>query len=363
MLKLEKINKQVGNFSLSDITVTVESGEYFMLIGESGSGKSMLLDTIIGVLQPDSGSLTLDGISLLHLPIQDRNLGIVYQKPTLFPHMTVEENISYPLKIRKIKRENLHTEIQRLARDTEILPLLHRRIDSLSGGEMQRVTIARTLATNPKVLLLDEPMSYLDVQLKRGIRSLLRKLNRAGQTIIHVTHDYDEAWSLADKIAIIEQGRILQVGTPQEVFEQPASVFVANFIGINNFFKATIDRISGDISRSLVKVGAFEIQLNTSYADVCSCFVIIPGSAVQVTEGISKSRAVNSYKGRVVDMHPVAEGFELTVDVGILLITQLTSETYQQLQPEQGKEVCVEIDEKHIKIQTDKKILPNKTGI
>jgi len=354
MLKLEKISKKAGNFSLKDIDFTVEDGEYFMLIGESGSGKSMLLDTITGVITPDSGDLLFNGLSLLNLPIQDRNLGIVYQKPTLFPHMTVEENISYPLKIRKIKKDVVATEIQRLARDTEILPLLHRSVDSLSGGEMQRVTIARTLATNPKVLLLDEPMSYLDVQLKRGIRALLRKLNRAGQTIIHVTHDYHEAWSLADKIAIIEKGRILQTGTPQEVFEHPASVFVANFIGINNFFKATIENLSGGMVKSVVKVGAFEIQINTSYPDGSSGFVTIPESAIGVSRSSSTLGLKNTYSGKVVDIHLVADGFELTVDVGIHLVTQLTSETYQHIQPTQGEAVVLEVDEQLVRFQIDR---------
>ena len=343
MLKLEKINKKTGNFSLVDIDFTVEKGDYFVLIGESGAGKSLLLETITGILTPDSGDILLNGKSILNTPIQKRNMGMVYQKAALFPHMTVFDNIAYPLKIRKIGKEAIKAKVNKLAQDTEISQLLNRNTCSLSGGEAQRVAIARTLATNPIVLLLDEPMSFLDAQLRRGMRSLLRKLNQQGQTIIHVTHDYEEALSLTNKIAIIEKGVIVQSGTPMEVFHHPSSVFVANFIGIGNFYEGRLEPSSAHAGLNLFKTGETKIYINAGEVSVVKGYITIPGESITISEEKIQSSAVNNFQGIISEVYRTIRGLEVVVDVGIQMNVKISEYSFDQLHLKTGKQVWISI--------------------
>ena len=346
MLKLEKINKKVGKFSLRDIDFAVKKGDYFILIGESGAGKSILLEIITGLLTPDSGNIILNGINILNVPPQKRNIGIVYQKPTLFPHMSVFENIAYPYRIKKYTKEEIKIKVQKLAEDTEIEHILKRRIGNLSGGEVQRVTIARTLATNPDVLLLDEPLSFLDVQLKRGMLSLLRKLNQKGQTIVHVTHDYDEALALANQIAIIEKGKIIQSGTPREIFQNPRSIFVANFIGIKNFLKGRLSPSGQGSEVKIFETSAIEIS-TTSNDDVGSeGFVIIPVEKIVVSQEKLDSNIANNFKGYIKDIYQTKFGFEVVIDIGIELSAQISYSTMESLKITIGKCVwiCINTD-------------------
>jgi len=259
MLKLDKIHRKIGNFSLNNIHLEVDEGDYFMLLGNSGAGKTILLEIIAGLVNPDSGLVYIDGENITQTDIHKRGVGLVYQDQSLFPHLSVYDNIAYPLKSKGENKEKIKQQVERLATDTEILHLLKRNPATLSGGEIQRVAIARTLASKPKVLLLDEPLSSLDVQLKKEMSALLRKINRKGQTIVHVTHDYEEAISLANKIGIIENNTIIQVGSPYEVFHHPQSKFVASFIGIKNFYRGEI--ISKELKDSLKVFQTGNVQI------------------------------------------------------------------------------------------------------
>ncbi|PKP33266.1 MAG: ABC transporter [Bacteroidetes bacterium HGW-Bacteroidetes-16] len=341
MLKLEKINKKAGNFSLVDIDFTVGKGDYFTLIGESGAGKSMLLEIIMGIIAPDSGNILLNKKSILNTPTQKRKLGIVYQKPTLFPHMSVFENIAYPLKIKKFSKEEIKIKVMQLSEDTEITHLLKRNIGSLSGGEMQRVTIARTLATNPEILLLDEPLSFLDVQLKRGILALLRKLNQQGQTIIHVTHDYEEALSLTNKIAIIEHGSIIQTGTPQEVFQHPKSAFIAHFIGIGNFFKGHILASEHQSDLKFFKTSDVKFFTNTREEEKSEGYIMIPGEAIFISDEKLHSSAINNFRGTIKDIYQTRNGLEIVVDIGVELTAKISNFSFEKLQLRVGKLVWI----------------------
>ena len=238
MLKLTGINKDFKGFKLSDISFTVEKGDYFILLGPSGAGKSLLLEIIAGLAIPDSGSLELYGRDITQLPIQKRKVGLVFQDHAIFPHMKVKSNLAYALHGQP--GESIHQKIMAMSANLGIGELLERYPSTLSGGELQRVALARTLIQEPEILLLDEPLSSMDTRLRSGTRSLLRKIHRAGQTIIHVTHDYEEALSLGNRIAVMDHGNILQTGTPDEVFHSPRNGFVAHFIGIRNFFPAKI---------------------------------------------------------------------------------------------------------------------------
>ncbi|MBI5541943.1 MAG: ABC transporter ATP-binding protein [Bacteroidia bacterium] len=349
MLNLKNINKKLGAFSLSNIDINISKGDYFVLIGKSGSGKSMLLEIITGIITPDSGSILLNGKDIINTPIQKRNIGIVYQKPTLFPHMSVFENIAYPLKIKKLKKEEINNIIQNLAEDTEITNILKRNISNLSGGEIQRVTIARTLATNPEILLLDEPLSFLDVQLRKGMITLLRKLNQKGQTIVHVTHDYEEALALSNKIAIIENGAIIQTGTPKEVFNNPKSEFVANFIGISNFFKGILLKSNDNSKLNIFETSGLQFHTTSDRNINSEGYITIPNEAIIVSNEAINSNSVNNFHGTIKDIYPTKSGIEIVINIGIELTANITQYSFDNLNIEIGKKIWVSVKASSIK--------------
>lgn len=341
MLRLENINKRIGNFTLSNICFTVNRGDYFILVGESGAGKSMLLEMIAGLVLPDAGKIFLHENDILNTPIRKRNIGIVFQNQTLFPNMTVFENIAYPLKIRKFSKQEITKRVNQLATDTEISHLLNRHIANLSGGEAQRVTIARTLATNPEILMLDEPLSFLDVQLKRGMSSLLRKINQNGQTIIHVTHDYEEAIALANKIAIIENGTIIQTGAPHYVFHNPKSEFVANFVGIKNFYKGTLFTSEHNSKLKIFETNGIKIfTLSDDEAD-SEGYIIVSGESIIISEEKITSSAINNFYGTIKDIFQIKLGLEIVLDIGIEISAQITYLSSSNLHLENGKKVWI----------------------
>lgn len=341
MLKLEKVNKKVGSFSLVNIDFTINKGDYFTLIGESGSGKSMLLEIITGLITPDSGNIFLNKKNILNTPPQKRNVGIVFQKPTLFPHLSVFENIAYPLKIKKHRNSEIKLKVQKLAEETEITHILKRNIDNLSGGEIQRVTIARTLATDPIILLLDEPLSFLDVQLKKGMLSLLRKLNQNGQTIIHVTHDYDETIALTNKIAIIEKGEIIQSGTPEDVFQNPKSTFVANFIGIRNFYKGQLIKSEESSELKIFETSGTRIFVISNEEVSSKGYIILPSEAITISDERLNSSAINNFSGTIKDIYQTKSGMEIIVNIGFDITAKITNYSFNNLQIKIGKTVWI----------------------
>ncbi len=329
MLKLENVCKSFKEFSLNNVTLSVEKGAYFMLIGSSGSGKTLLLDIIAGLNNADSGTILVNGTNVNLLPIQKRNVGLVYQNQTLFPHMSVYENIAYPLKCKKVDKKSISNIIHDIAVETEIGHLLLRRIQGLSGGEIQRVTIARALVNKPDVLLLDEPLSMLDVQLKRGVSSLLRKLNQQGQTIVHVTHDYEEALSLANTIGIIEKGTLIQTGTIKEVLQYPKSEFVANFVGIKNFFHGKIKEKTQNLAVFDSNGVIFQVE-TTSNIDAKGFLVVDANNIVVSHEPIS-SLSPNTFEGTIAEVFPTRNGVELKIDIGIEIIAQIPTHSFENL--------------------------------
>jgi molybdate/tungstate transport system ATP-binding protein len=206
MIRIDNISKRVGNFELSGISLDISKGEYVVLLGDSGSGKSVLLEILAGLIRPDEGRLFLDHRDITYSPIRKRPFGMVFQDLALFPHLTVFENMAYPLKNRNLSKGDVGGRIRELAEKMEIGPILDRYPSRLSGGEKQRVALARTLATDPVCLLLDEPLNAVDARISKEIKAVLRRINREGLTIIHVTHDYLEALSLASRIGIMERG-------------------------------------------------------------------------------------------------------------------------------------------------------------
>ncbi|RLD74931.1 MAG: ABC transporter, partial [Bacteroidetes bacterium] len=254
MLELRNISKKYKDFNLNNVCITIEDGKYFVLLGKSGSGKSLLLQIIAGLIHPDKGEVIVNGKYITNTKIQNRHIGLVFQDYAIFPHLSIYDNIAFPLKFKRLNKKQISQKVNKLAEKTGVVALLHRKPNTLSGGELQRVALARTLASEPKYLLLDEPLSSLDIQLRSELQSLLRNINKDGITIIHVTHNFEEAISLADKVGIINNGSIIQVGSPKEIFHNPKSKFVANFTGIKNFYNAIIISKNAVLLENKIKV-------------------------------------------------------------------------------------------------------------
>jgi ABC-type sugar transport system ATPase subunit len=208
MLQLIDISKNLGNFQLQNINLDVREGEYLSLIGASGSGKSLLFELIAGLLTPDRGKILFQDKDITFVSAQNRPIGIVFQESSVFPHLTVSQNIEYPLKNKKLTRSRRNEIVRQLAYDMEIENLLTQNAASLSGGEKQRLALARVLAYDPPLILLDEPLSALDDELKAGIRRLLKKIHQEGKTILHISHDIRNASLLSDRQVFIQNGKI-----------------------------------------------------------------------------------------------------------------------------------------------------------
>ncbi|MET4071588.1 putative spermidine/putrescine transport system ATP-binding protein [Bradyrhizobium sp. S3.2.6] len=239
-LELNGICKRYGELNaLESVSLDVARGEFLSLLGPSGSGKSTLLAVLAGFAAPDRGCVYLDGEDITHLPPETRRFGVVPQGYGLFPHLTAYENIAFPLRVRRTLRTRIDSRVQEVMELLQIEGVGNRLPMHLSGGQQQRVALARALSFEPDLLLLDEPMSALDASLRRDLQAELVRLHRqVGTTVIHVTHDQQEALALSDRIVVLNRGRAEQVGSPRAIYDRPASRFVASFLGKNNLLNA-----------------------------------------------------------------------------------------------------------------------------
>ena len=280
---VSQLSKQFGDVAvLNDINFTIKEGEFFTLLGPSGCGKSTTLNCIAGLEAPSSGSITVGNVPFvdtarkLNVPTEERNLGMVFQSYALWPHMTVQQNLVMPLSIRKASKEEKATRIHDALDKVGLAHLKDRYPHQLSGGQQQRVALARALVYSPSVLLLDEPLSNLDAKLREQARAWLKRLQvDLGITTIYVTHDQDEALSLSDRIAVMFDGHMTQIGTPVEIYESPATASVAAFVGSCNFFTGRLEEKNGRIA---------EVRLDNTglVVKVSSELALAPGDAVTV---------------------------------------------------------------------------------
>ncbi|MEN5083765.1 ABC transporter ATP-binding protein [Bosea sp. TWI1241] len=263
---IEGVNLSYGdNHVLKDVNLAIEPGEFFAFLGPSGCGKTTLLRLIAGFNQADTGRVTIGGADITALPPWKRDVGMVFQSYALWPHMTVRRNVAFGLEERGVKRAEIERRVEAALALVGLAHLGERRPSQLSGGQQQRVAVARTVAVEPKVLLLDEPLSNLDAKMRVQVRRELRDLQqRLGLTTIFVTHDQEEANSICDRIAVMNDGTVQQVGTPMELYERPANLFVANFLGTANILSGALAESGGSRRFTLEGGTALEVPAGQS---------------------------------------------------------------------------------------------------
>ncbi len=262
-IAVENVNKSFGDFqALKDVSLTVPDGSLTALLGPSGSGKSTLLRLIAGLEEADTGTVLLDGRDVTHMSVQERGIGFVFQHYAAFKHMTVRDNIAFGLAIKKTPRDKIRDRVKELIRLVQLQGMAHRYPSQLSGGQRQRMALARALAPEPKLLLLDEPFGALDARVRKELREWLRSLHDdVGVTTIFVTHDQEEAMEVAEQIVVMNEGAIEQVGTPHELYEEPKTEFVMQFVGEVNQVGGAYIR-PHDLDLSLIPVeGGDEVMV------------------------------------------------------------------------------------------------------
>ena len=291
-LELKEIKKSFteGEAVLDNISLEISKGEFITLLGSSGCGKTTTLRIIAGLEQPDAGSVWLDGREVTGLEPNQRDVNTVFQNYALFPHMNVAENIGYGLKLKKVPKSEIKKKVSQMLELVQLEGYEKRKPSELSGGQKQRVAIARALVNNPKVLLLDEPLGALDLQLRRAMQIELKHLQKKlGITFIYITHDQEEAINMSDRIAVMRDGRIEQIGTPDEIYNHPKTSYVATFVGNANILHGVAESIQGQ--NAIVKIGNDKVivKLKTSQQDTKDT-----GAKQHLTAGENVTLAVRS---------------------------------------------------------------------
>lgn len=334
-LALQGLEVRAGDFSLSGIDLGLRAGEYLAILGPTGAGKTLLLETVAGLRRPRAGRILVAGTDVTPLPPERRGMGYVVQDYALFPHLSVFENIAFGLRLRRLSKGEIRRRVGEMAVLVGIEELLTRGVEGLSGGERQRVALARVLAIQPRALLLDEPLSALDPQHRQGLQRTLRDLHSAlSPTVLHVTHDFEEAAALGEKVAVLYGGRIAQVGPVEEVFRRPASPEVAGFLGARNVFSG---RLSDD-GRSF-SVDGLEISVVPTKG--WATHAMVRPEDVLVSLSPISSSARNTFRGRVVELERRGPVAYVTVEVPPRFVAAVTRESLEELGLREGVEVYI----------------------
>jgi len=347
-VEIEDLHIDLGEFSLKGVSLSLDRGDYLAIIGPTGAGKTIFLESIVGFWQPDRGRIRLSGRDITRELPEKRHIGIVYQDYALMPHMTVQQNIAYGLK--KHKPKNMDAAIRDMARSLNIDHLLHRKPATLSGGEQQRASLARVLIVEPQLLLMDEPFSALDQQTRRQARRLLKKaVAERGTTVIHITHDLDDAWALADKLAVFKDGRALQFGPLNTVFSRPRSRFVAEFVGAE-FFSGTV--VGARNNTSEIDLGGLRLTSLDPAEKGAKVNVAIRHEDIRVTGDKPACRnGFNVVAATLEDVVP--EGSASLLDLrarDIAFNALLTHNAMDRLNADKGDNLYALIKKEHVKI-------------
>jgi putative spermidine/putrescine transport system ATP-binding protein len=345
-LTLKRLRKTYGRVvAVDDVSLDVAPGEFVTLVGGSGCGKTTLLRMIAGFTAPDSGELHIGDCRVDRLAPRDRNIGFVFQSYALFPTMTVAGNIGFALRLKRRSRAEIASRVRELCELTHLHGLEDRFPHELSGGQQQRVALARALAPRPAILLLDEPLSALDAKIRIALRAELRAIvERLGTTTVFVTHDQEEALSISDRVAVMEQGRVIQVGTPVDVYFHPADSFVAQFIGTSN-------RLIGTVSPEghvVVQGAPVEIAVPPTLAGHPQLLVCVRPEHVELFRAVEGRRS--AAEGRLVARSFLGQMVRATIATteGRSILADISSEAWLKLDARVGDQVAWRIDETRV---------------
>lgn len=332
---MKNVSRQLGDFSIKNISLSVDDNEYFVILGPTGAGKTVVLEILSGMYKPDKGEVWINGRNVTFECPERRKIGFVYQDYMLFPNLDVRENIVFGLKLKKIHPKTIDQKLEKFTSMLNIEGLLNRHISTLSGGEQQRVALARALIAEPEVLLLDEPLSALDPRSKELFQQELKSIHKQVKTTtIHITHDFNEAFVLADRIGVMRCGELLEVGTPHEVFQKPNSHFVAEFVGMENIYDG---EIVDDIKGSCVRVGKACIRAVTGLRGRVR--VAIRPEDIIITRERFASSARNMLDARIVKVMPQGAFVKLILDAGITMAVLVTKQAVEEMDLGVGQSV------------------------
>jgi len=304
-LRLERLSKNFGDFTaVEDVNLHIRRGEFLTILGPSGSGKTTLLMIIAGFLEATTGDIQFDGLSIMSLRPEKRNFGMVFQGYALFPHMTVRQNIAYPLEVRKVARDEIVKRVDEMLELVQLETFGDRLPRQLSGGQQQRVALARALIFDPLVLLLDEPLGALDKKLRSNVQTQLKHLHRkVGKTFVYVTHDQEEALSMSDRVVIMNHGRVVQVGSPQELYERPSTVFASNFIGKSNILRGVVNQVDGNKVLYFIADKYFQqLVSNEKFSKNDEIILALRPEKIKIALFKVTSNEVNILVGRIIDI-------------------------------------------------------------
>jgi len=338
MIAIKSLKVDLGDFLLRDINLTINSGEYFIILGPAGAGKTILLEAIAGLYPVLEGEVWIEDKEITRLSPEKRRIAIVYQDYMLFSHLSVEENIAFGLKLRKYPKASIKEKVNDIAEVVGITHLLHRKPQTLSGGEQQKVALARALVIEPEVLLLDEPLSALDPETKERMQSTLRDVHRrVGITIIHVTHDFEEAIALGHRVAVLNDGRVAQVGTPEEILRKPDSEFVAHFALSRNIFTGQAEK--GEDGSCLVDIGGIKLAATTELRGKVR--LSLRPEDIIISKEPLHSTARNCFEGVVSDIAHRGAVVYVTVTLPPEFICLITRQAFEELELREGVSVWI----------------------
>ena len=304
-LRLERLSKNFGDFTaVEDVNLHIRRGEFLTILGPSGSGKTTLLMIIAGFLEATTGDIQFDGLSIMSLRPEKRNFGMVFQGYALFPHMTVKQNIAYPLEVRKGARDEIVKRVDEMLELVQLETFGDRLPRQLSGGQQQRVALARALIFDPLVLLLDEPLGALDKKLRSNVQTQLKHLHRkVGKTFVYVTHDQEEALSMSDRVVIMNHGRVVQVGSPQELYERPSTVFASKFIGKSNILRGVVNQVDGnEVLYAIADKYFQQLVSNEKFSKNDEIILALRPEKIKIACCKVTSNEVNILVGRIIDI-------------------------------------------------------------
>jgi iron(III) transport system ATP-binding protein len=345
-IQLQDLVKRFGTLeAVSHVSLEIHDGELFTLLGPSGCGKTTILRLIGGFHKPDNGEIYFDGKPVTPIPPYERNIGMVFQNYALWPHMTISDNIAYGLKLKKFSRGEITDKVSHALKLVNLVGLEKRYPGQLSGGQQQRVALARALVLNPDVLLLDEPLSNLDAKIRLQVRAEIRKLQKElGITTIYVTHDQEEALTLSDRIAVINLGKLLQIGSPRDLYERPHNPFVADFIGINNLIPGNVQEINTTQKwvRVQTKVGLLLCTSDEQYKPGDRCMISVRPETASISQSEDTQKEFNCIAGTVSFASYIGNTIRYDVEINSEIIFKVDIQNPWGYQPFSiGKKVYV----------------------